>query len=464
MLTRYHLAINNFNNSGKILLRSTISGIAMLLEPRIYEQLKLGGPFPLPGGLDAGIVNLLKKHFIVNNPVTDTQQVLAKISRKVEQEELVAVTLMTTGNCNMNCRYCFQNNLITRRGDFPDELISPFVEWIIHDIITPKTRRFMMHFYGGEPLQNMPVIEKIVRSLRPILFKRKIIWDMSLTTNGSLLTKEIANKLAQMGCNLAIISLDGTRETHNYRRPLKHNPGFSFEKVLEGINNGLRCFPVMVRTNIDKQNVNDISLMIDKIVRNYAATPHFFFNIEVVGPVMYPQAHHQEALMNQQEAGDAVKKLLHIQAQRGIKIFGNMPSEVSCEHIMKNAYTVDHDGKIFPCPGFVGFPDFELGDVQKGIKAGFFNSLYAHRPWENSRCLKCTYLPQCHGGCRSCAVIMQKKAALANYNSTYCRKEFFDITFPTFLESLYKDTHAGINSSKQKTANKKQQTKRRITL
>jgi len=63
--------------------------------------------------------------------------------------------------------------------------------------------------------------------------------------------------------------------------------------------------------------------------------------------------------------------------------------------------------------------------------------LYAVRPWEKAPCIDCAYLPQCHSGCRSCAVIASQQQPLDGYRHIYCRKAFFDEIFPTFLRNLY---------------------------
>lgn len=436
MLTLYHLAIDNFNNSGKTLLRSTLSGVTLLVAPRLYDHLKNGGR--LLDDLDPAIIGLLNEHFLVPSREWDIKRVLSKIHKKIEQEDVVSITLMTTGACNMACKYCFQNDLLSEKLHFSKDLVAPLIEWVSNSVISNRTRSLMFHFYGGEPLLNLPLIEEVVRKLRPRLSRRRITWNMSITTNGSLMTKAVADKLAQLGCSLAIISLDGPKETHNYRRPLKNQKVSSFDSVVNGIKNGLRHFDIMVRTNIDRQNSDYVVDLMDQMdIEGIVNHPRFYHSLEVVGPIRYPTQHTKTTLLSIKQSGLVIKELLGIQLDKGIKVFGNMPSETSCEHIMKSTFTVDHKGQVFLCPGFIGFPDFCLGNVKDGITYEFMNRLCHIRPWENETCITCLYLPQCHGGCRSCAVINNENYSLEGYNHTYCRREFFDATFPTFLKYLY---------------------------
>jgi sulfatase maturation enzyme AslB (radical SAM superfamily) len=65
-------------------------------------------------------------------------------------------------------------------------------------------------------------------------------------------------------------------------------------------------------------------------------------------------------------------------------------------------------------------------------------ALYSIRPWEREPCIDCKYLPQCRGGCRSCGYITRRHEGDEDpYDSIYCRKDFFEATFPKFLEALY---------------------------
>lgn len=436
MLTSYHVAVKDYKESGKTLLRSTLSGVAIQIADDFYRRLKKGGG--LSDHLLPEVRDLMNRHFLVPDRKTDIERALAKIRKKMAQTDLMSVTLMMTGACNMECKYCFQNNLLEARSPFGEDLVEPLIKWVTEACTRTKTRSFMLHLYGGEPLLNFPLVEKVIRGLRPRLSEKKVTWNLSITTNGSLMTREIADRLAQSGCSLAIISLDGPRAIHDYRRPMTGLRHSSFDKVIEGIKNALRRFDVMIRTNIDSQNVEYIEELIDYLVSDgIAAHPRFYFSLEVVGPVFHATRHVNSHLLSIKESGKVVQKLLEIQHQRGIRVFGNMPSEVSCEHIMTNTYTVSNTGKIFSCPGFVGFDDFCIGTISDGLNDRLLNRLFSIRPWENEKCLRCPYLPQCHGGCRSCAVITEKDDLQEAYKGTYCRRAFFDATFPSFLRKLF---------------------------
>lgn len=436
MLTRYHVVVRDFGAPSKVLMRSTLSGVTLLVDDHFYDLLVKGHD---AGGCPADIAALLHEHFLVPDEKWDRNRVLAYIERVIGQQKVMSVTIMTTGACNMACRYCFQNELLTNHLHFRSEMTEPLVMWIVETAKRLRVNTVMVHFYGGEPLLNMPFIEKVVNAVRPRLSRHRICWEMSITTNGTLLSKSVVDRLYQMGCNLAIVSLDGTPDVHDYRRPLKNPQYSSFERVTEGIRNAVRRFDVMSRTNIDHHNANNLSDLI-ALLKDMGLLDHsrFFHSLEAVGPVLHSTQHVRKSIMTKAECGQIIAEGFRLQAQAGVRLYGNMPSEVACEHINSASFTVDHHGDIFPCPGFVGIQGFSIGNVLDGVDDEKMRRLYSVRPWEREPCISCKYLPQCRGGCRSCGYIVQQQSDPGNaYGSIYCRKDFFQSAFAAYLEALY---------------------------
>jgi len=88
-------------------------------------------------------------------------------------------------------------------------------------------------FYGGEPLINYKVIKDVVIYSKIKLSDKKIVY--SLTTNGCLLTPEIADFFTQEDMNV-VFSLDGPQEIHDENRVFINNEG-SFCATIRGIKN-----------------------------------------------------------------------------------------------------------------------------------------------------------------------------------------------------------------------------------
>jgi radical SAM protein with 4Fe4S-binding SPASM domain len=108
-----------------------------------------------------------------------------------------------------------------------------------------------MLFSGGEPLvrKDLPELAKfaVSKGMRAVI-----------STNGTLITKEKAKELKEVGLSYVGISLDGGEDIHDKFRGV---PG-SFKKALQGVENcqaeGLK---VGLRFTINKRNAQDIPVI-----------------------------------------------------------------------------------------------------------------------------------------------------------------------------------------------------------
>jgi len=105
-------------------------------------------------------------------------------------------------------------------------------------------------FSGGEPLAREDFFEVVA-------YAKKRIPYVSLATNGTLITKDNAERLKDAGIDYVEISLDGaSAATHDWFRGI---PG-AFERTMEGIKN---CIDVgidtCIATVIQKENFAEVS-------------------------------------------------------------------------------------------------------------------------------------------------------------------------------------------------------------
>jgi radical SAM protein with 4Fe4S-binding SPASM domain len=103
-------------------------------------------------------------------------------------------------------------------------------------------------FSGGEPLMRKDLFELASRAVA--LGMRAVI-----STNGTLITPETANRLRQVGLSYVGVSLDGMRETNDRFRGHEG----AFDLALAGIRNCLQTgIKVGLRLTINKRNASDI--------------------------------------------------------------------------------------------------------------------------------------------------------------------------------------------------------------
>ncbi len=155
-----------------------------------------------------------------------------------------------TRRCNLKCVHCYAKAL---EEDGRDQIDTAKAREIIADLAEYGAP--VMLFSGGEPLVRKDLTE--LAAFATSKGMRAVI-----STNGTLITKEKARELKEVGLSYVGISLDGGPDVHDHFRGV---PG-SFDKAMQGIENcqneGLK---VGLRFTINKRNVQEVPLLFDLI-------------------------------------------------------------------------------------------------------------------------------------------------------------------------------------------------------
>ena len=126
---------------------------------------------------------------------------------------------------------------------------------------------------GGEPLLRPEFFEIMDRA-----YQMGFAWGM--TSNGTLITKEVAAKLKRTGLRTVSISVDGLKENHEWFR---QSPG-SYEKTIEGIKNliEVNISHVQITTVIYHKNINELDAMYEEF-KKVGVRSWRVINIEPIG-------------------------------------------------------------------------------------------------------------------------------------------------------------------------------------
>jgi len=155
-----------------------------------------------------------------------------------------------TRRCNLRCVHCYSQS--EDRG-YSGELSLNEGKSLIDDLAGFGSPVIL--FSGGEPLIRPDILDLIRYATQQ---GRRAV----LSTNGTLITAAVAEKLKDIGLSYVGISLDGLQETHDAFR------GFSgtFARVMAAIKNcqdvGLK---VGLRFTINKRNFKDIPGIFDLV-------------------------------------------------------------------------------------------------------------------------------------------------------------------------------------------------------
>jgi len=204
-----------------------------------------------------------------------------------------------TRRCNLKCIHCYSNSA---NIDYPDELTTEEGRKLIDDLAAFGSPVIL--FSGGEPLLRPDLLElahyATDKGMRAVI-----------STNGTLITKDIAAKLKKIGLSYVGVSLDGLERTHDRFRGMKG----AFELAIEGIRNcrdaGIK---VGLRFTVNKHNLTDVPAMFD-LLRKEKIERMCFYHLVYTG--------RGSKLREEDLTHEETRKLLDLIAARTKEMFDN---------------------------------------------------------------------------------------------------------------------------------------------
>lgn len=150
--------------------------------------------------------------------------------------------------CNLRCVHCYAHS---RDEEYTGELTHEEGLRLIDDLAAFGAP--VLLFSGGEPLMHPDLMALIAharsRGMRAVL-----------STNGTLITPEVAAQLKEFGLSYVVISLDGLEETNDRFRGMRG----AFAQAIAGIRNCQAAgIKVGLRFTMNRRNVQDLDGIFD---------------------------------------------------------------------------------------------------------------------------------------------------------------------------------------------------------
>lgn len=154
----------------------------------------------------------------------------------------------STNRCNLSCRHCY---IEAEDRAYDGELSTAEAKAFIDDLAAMKVP--VLLFSGGEPLIRPDLFELGVyaagRGIRPVI-----------STNGTLITPEVARRIKSSGFQYVGVSIDGDEAVHDHFRG---QPG-CFAATLAGIRNSLAAGnKTGIRFTVNKLNYHTLPAILD---------------------------------------------------------------------------------------------------------------------------------------------------------------------------------------------------------
>lgn len=324
-----------------------------------------------------------------------------------KSDEVKALCLHICHDCNLRCRYCFADEgaYHARREFMSFETAKAAIDFLIANSGNRKVLE--TDFFGGEPLMNFDVVKKTVLYAKKEAAKRGKKFLFTLTTNGLLLTGEIADFLNREMENV-VLSLDGRKEVHDAVRRTANGKG-SFDLVIQNLKNFVKIRGdkhYYVRGTFTAKNldfVNDVLFLADSGFDSISMEPVVtdIPDLEITKDMLPAICAEYDRLCDEFLAREAEGKGFNF-FHFNVDLEGGpcLSKRVSACGAGNEYFSVVPNGDIYPCHQFAGDKDFRMGSVFEGkldekIRAQFRDSCLFTR----KKCDGCFAKYICSGGC-----------------------------------------------------------------
>jgi radical SAM protein with 4Fe4S-binding SPASM domain len=158
------------------------------------------------------------------------------------------MTWNTTRTCNLRCVHCYSDS---ETKTYNNELNHEEALKMLDDMAEYGVP--ILLFSGGEPLMRKRVFELMA-------YARKIGVRPTLSTNGTLITPQVAQNMKKAGLGYAGISMDGYGDTNDKFR----GKVGAFDAMVKGVENCLaEGVKVSLRFTVTQHNIQDLPKVFD---------------------------------------------------------------------------------------------------------------------------------------------------------------------------------------------------------
>jgi len=349
-------------------------------DEKFYKDLKRGG-------------------FIIDEKIDELELIRHDMYKAKFNSNQISLTIAPTLECNFGCIYCFEKEVVNKR-----KMSKETADYII-EFIKEKSKiikSLNVYWYGGEPLLAIDMINYLSSKIIEICKKNNIAYLSSIITNGYLLTDSNIESLIKSNISMIQVTVDGDRETHNKRRPLKGG-GASFDTIISNLKSIKKYgLSAQLRINIDEENGAESYKIVD-ILKDMDLLENVF---PYLAPVKnYDNCYLDEKCISSYDYLNMKKRFNDYIKAGGFKSIAegdNLPRRINsvCTADKANDLVIGADGELYKCWTDIGKEELSIGNIKSGICENliYFNYIMTD-PTFDLKCKECSYLPICLSGC-----------------------------------------------------------------
>ena len=277
--SRYN--IQTTTEDGRLLIWNTFNGSISAFPAKQRDTVKSiltrRGCDAKPKGLKG---YLFDRGFLIPEGTDEYRLFQLKFGNQHYRQDALELILLASEDCNFRCQYCYE--------EFSRGTMKPEVRASIKKLVEKRlsTLSYLsVSWFGGEPLYGWPAIEELGPFFRDVAVENSLPFFSNMTTNGYLLTPDVAEKLLNWGVLRYQITIDGTPEDHNRNRPARNGePTFdTIFRNLQEIRRRPENYTIDIRINFDRQNLAGLKDFVDLLGQEFGGDHRFNVRVRPVG-------------------------------------------------------------------------------------------------------------------------------------------------------------------------------------
>jgi uncharacterized protein len=334
---------------------------------------------------------------------------------------LKAMCLHVSHECNLRCKYCFAEDIISAGADSVSARMSPetakrAVDFLISG--SADREHLEMDFFGGEPLLAWETVVQTIAYAKETGAKHGKKFKFTITTNGLLLDGE---KIAFINAEMSnvVLSLDGRKETNDRLRSCYNHKG-SYDLVLPKFKqlvnsrNKPGFTDYFIRGTFTNYNLD----FADDVL---AIAGEGFRHISIEPVTVLPELPFAIRTEHVPQIKSEYDRLFEIMCERTgehcspLQFFHFCIDLHNSPCILKrlrgcgagNEYiAVTPDGNIFPCHRYAGIDEWKMGNINidcidYGASADIKSYFAKMHLYAKQKCRECWARFYCGGGCNA---------------------------------------------------------------
>ena len=297
--------------------------------------------------------------------------------------------ILTTTDCNARCFYCYEKGVA--RFSMTFEIAEKVVQFIKNN---HDGKHIAIHWFGGEPLYNVKVIDYICSEL----FKHNIDFDTDMISNAYLFDDAMIHKAKTLwNLKKVQITLDGTEKKYNKIKHYIHEDNNPFLRVIHNIDILLKNeILVHLRLNVDKYNISNMGELVDYIIHHFkGATNLYVYLIQLYENIGHAAIHRTD------EERSCLYKEMDILEEKlnkeGFKSRGKrLPTRLrynSCMADLRSSIMILPSGKFGRCEHYLD--SLYCGDLEQGLIKDSNYLFYEKSNDFEPQCRFCAHFPDC---------------------------------------------------------------------